>query len=621
MTGFLLSTLGILALYGTGDLSEAFYVIVLLAFAASKWTQKKITEKPAAYLIGFFLACAAFAIAKFRISPVVVGGYALLLVHIVAWFSIAKDRIRIWELPLTFLEIALASAMSPDFYLALIIVVFVVISSQELGVIAAQYAGFKTTPKSMRSSITYGILLSIILGILLFPFLPRTKTGLEIDWARTRIGYADSVDLSKQNAIQQGPPKTVLRVLADDTTAQTMNRLLRGRVLDHFSGQEWYPKLNKSSYRGAIETKDTATDRVTIIREPIDSSILPVPYGALDVIVDKNDEFAPARRSISNEWTVSFSETKRIQYDVSFLVGFPNDPPTASNTKVPENVVTPRIQRLISRLFLGAPNVSAKISRIQNYFKTEQFEATTDPLKVGDNQSLFEEFLIFQRRGNCELFSSSAALMLRYVGIPARLVSGFRISRKPVSGFINVTNRDAHAWVEIWNAERGIWISFDPTPKTYFEYTWLDEWVDRTELAKSIWYRYIVSYDPEATNQKAAEGIKQLKFKAPHFSDAKAIIENPLTLLIFAIAIAIAVLFFIRPSMRPRWITRKSPYQHRIERLAQERARFEKLIKKGRIGSPVRYQTLYDEVRFGIERSPLAEDLKRLRSLRRELTH
>lgn len=620
MSGLILSILGLLALYGTGDLSDVLFVVAFTALFLSRWRKLVARERPAIYAILVILGLSALFIVRLRFSPVIVAGYALVATHVIAWFSIAKDRIRMWDLPLTFLEISLAAALSPDFYLAIIIIVYIVLASQELGMIAAQQAGFRSVPKSMRHSITRAMILSILLGIILFPFLPRTKTGLEIDWARTRIGYADSVDLSKQNLIQQGPPKTLLRIIANDATARTMNRLLRGRVLDYFSGQEWFPKLNKSNYRPKPDSREQILDHITVIREPIDSSILPVPYGTKTVAIDNSYEFAPARRSISNEWTVAFSETKRIQYDISFDVDFPDDPPSASNSKVPERVVTPRIQRLISRVLQGNTSLTSKLNQIQNYFKAEQFETTTDPLSTGANTNLFEEFLIFQRRGNCELFASSAALMLRYSGVPARLVSGFRISRPPVGGFINVTNRDAHAWVEVWNAERGIWVAFDPTPRTFLDYTWFDEWVDRTELAKAIWYQYIVSYDPQSANQKAIDGLRQIKFKALNWSDNRSVFNSPFFLLLSSALAVVAALYALRRSISFSFVLKRDPRELRIRRLNTERIRFEKLAVKGKILHSHRYQALYDEIRFGPKQGPLTLDLQRLRNLRNELT-
>ena len=72
------------------------------------------------------------------------------------------------------------------------------------------------------------------------------------------------------------------------------------------------------------------------------------------------------------------------------------------------------------------------------------------------------DFLERSKLGYCQQFAGSMALMLRYLGIPARVAVGFT-SGKWKDGGWTVTDRDAHAWVEAWFAGYG-WLAFDPTP-------------------------------------------------------------------------------------------------------------------------------------------------------------
>jgi hypothetical protein len=74
------------------------------------------------------------------------------------------------------------------------------------------------------------------------------------------------------------------------------------------------------------------------------------------------------------------------------------------------------------------------------------------------------DFLVNRRAGHCEYFASALAVMLRGVGIPARLVSGFKGGVwNPTTGQLEVRQLHAHAWVEA-GVESG-WISLDPTPE------------------------------------------------------------------------------------------------------------------------------------------------------------
>jgi len=73
-------------------------------------------------------------------------------------------------------------------------------------------------------------------------------------------------------------------------------------------------------------------------------------------------------------------------------------------------------------------------------------------------------FVTQTRSGYCQYFAGAMALMLRDLGIPARVAVGFGgATRDRAAGTWVVTDRDAHAWVEVWFRGYG-WLPFDPTP-------------------------------------------------------------------------------------------------------------------------------------------------------------
>src|SRR5205085_1145226 len=73
-------------------------------------------------------------------------------------------------------------------------------------------------------------------------------------------------------------------------------------------------------------------------------------------------------------------------------------------------------------------------------------------------------FVTQTKAGYCQYFAGAMALMLRYLGIPARVAVGFAggtyDSKRDAW---NVSDREAHAWVEVWFKGYG-WLPFDPTP-------------------------------------------------------------------------------------------------------------------------------------------------------------
>jgi hypothetical protein len=75
-----------------------------------------------------------------------------------------------------------------------------------------------------------------------------------------------------------------------------------------------------------------------------------------------------------------------------------------------------------------------------------------------------EEFLFTRKTGYCEHYATAMVVMLRTVGIPARLVTGFLATEwNEYGGYFTVRQRDAHAWVEVYFPHSG-WITMDPTP-------------------------------------------------------------------------------------------------------------------------------------------------------------
>jgi protein-glutamine gamma-glutamyltransferase len=73
------------------------------------------------------------------------------------------------------------------------------------------------------------------------------------------------------------------------------------------------------------------------------------------------------------------------------------------------------------------------------------------------------DFLTVHKRGHCEFFASSLALLARSMGIPTRVIAGYRVAEhSPALGYSVVRERNAHAWVEAYIDGR--FVRFDPTP-------------------------------------------------------------------------------------------------------------------------------------------------------------
>ena len=83
---------------------------------------------------------------------------------------------------------------------------------------------------------------------------------------------------------------------------------------------------------------------------------------------------------------------------------------------------------------------------------------------LGANIPPLVSFVTESKRGYCQHFAGAMALMLRYLGIPARVAAGFTSGKYEAErGEWVVRDRNAHTWVEVWFPRYG-WLPFDPTP-------------------------------------------------------------------------------------------------------------------------------------------------------------
>jgi hypothetical protein len=74
-----------------------------------------------------------------------------------------------------------------------------------------------------------------------------------------------------------------------------------------------------------------------------------------------------------------------------------------------------------------------------------------------------DEFLFSTRAGFCEHYSGAFVVLMRAMGIPSRVVTGYQGGEmNPADGFLTVRQSDAHAWAEVWLPEHG-WTRVDPT--------------------------------------------------------------------------------------------------------------------------------------------------------------
>jgi hypothetical protein len=136
-----------------------------------------------------------------------------------------------------------------------------------------------------------------------------------------------------------------------------------------------------------------------------------------------------------------------------------------------------------------------------------------------------EEFLFTRKTGYCEHYATAMVVMLRTVGIPARLVTGFLATEwNEYGGYFTVRQRDAHAWVEVYFPHTG-WITMDPTP-TVSAAVATSRWELLSRLGESVrlqWDRLFVRYsakDQLAVVHGVREGSDALRERVSRWSSS-----------------------------------------------------------------------------------------------------
>lgn len=107
----------------------------------------------------------------------------------------------------------------------------------------------------------------------------------------------------------------------------------------------------------------------------------------------------------------------------------------------------------------------AKAEAVVDYLQTNYTYSLKRPVRA---LPIVADFLLNQKSGHCELFSSSMAVLLNKVGVPTRNVSGF-MSSEYHDGKNYVRASHAHSWVEVYDDTTHQWIRFDPTPPSAVE--------------------------------------------------------------------------------------------------------------------------------------------------------
>ncbi len=293
--------------------------------------------------------------------------------------------------------------------------------------------------------------------------------------------YGVSLALGRGTALGDAP---VLHVWAPSASPLAgMRYYWRARVYDRYAGDQWVstfadkqsiqppaldPILDPQLPQGRLAASfifTSTVDLVTLyaapqplwVSRPARADLAYNPDGTADLAalhatprVSAGEAYA-ARSSLSAATMAQLREAGT-DYPVWVTERYLQLPPT----------VTPRTQELAREIATGLDNPYDIAAAITNYLRAniEYVETVTPP---PEGQDPLDYFLFDSRQGFCNYYASAEVVLLRSLGVPARLSAGFaQGTPQGQSGVYVVRQRDAHVWPEVYFPGLG-WIEFEPT--------------------------------------------------------------------------------------------------------------------------------------------------------------
>lgn len=532
LSGFatLLSTRGL-------DLPTALLVGGALLLRGYLLAIRRALLIPEAWTTTLTLAYVAFYLADyFLISGMFVGAtvHLVLFVMVVRLFSTKRDRDYYFLAVIAFLMVLAAAVLTVDsifllaftVFMLMAVATFILMEMRRASIAAtvrAISAGEDLASRRMAFSLAGAapvLALLILLGATaIFFVLPRISTGYLNALAPNHefsTGFSDRVDLGQIGEIQRSNA-LVMHVQIDGDARGSYDLKWRGISLNVFDGKTWFnphaPHVTAShgasrfllaqpgSELGRTRT-GTPAQRIHyhVLMEPQASNVFflaPTAIGlegnyrllSMDdggAVFDLDPEHPISRYAATSD----IAEPSRAQLRAASS----SYPPDILLEYLQLPRLDPRILGLSEQITASATNNYDRAIALETYLRTTFGYTLQLPRTVPRDP--VANFLFERKQGHCEYFASSMTVMLRALGIPARVVNGFRTGEfNDLTGQYVVRGSNAHSWVEAYFPGYG-WISFDPTPPAPAAMrTGWNRGMLYLDAMASFWREWVVNYD------------------------------------------------------------------------------------------------------------------------------
>jgi transglutaminase-like putative cysteine protease len=512
----LLAAVGVGALATTHEVGGGYVAVALGGLGWSAWREWRgdgegISERAAnvCMLVALVLSLAPVLLQ----GASAVRAIAQFLLVLTGLKAAARKQDRDWMqvLVLSFFQLLAAAALTVEPVFALLFFAYLLLAPCALVLfqLRREIGAFPSArrldaepfvePSLFRSLATTTAVL-FLSTVVIFVVFPRVGAGYFASpfvGGQVLTGFSEEVGLGSVAALKQDAA-VALRVTVDRPELLQAERYWRGAALDHFDGRNWHrrPKELHPLMRpepGVFTTLAAAPRRAVVreevILEPQDSAALFFAGFPLEI----RGRFSEISIDATGNVRVIRPPGVRTRYEVVASLAPRRVPPTADALQLP--VLDRRIIELGRSLVADWSGEAARADALLRFFRNG-FQYTLEPGDPG-SQNPLTRFLFQTRRGHCEYFASAYAVLLRAVGIPSVLVTGYAGGEwNPYGKYFLIRQSDAHSWVEAY--VDGAWRLYDPTPSSAPLEPGLRRKIGEViDALQMRWYRYVINYTLE----------------------------------------------------------------------------------------------------------------------------
>lgn len=429
------------------------------------------------------------------------------------------------------------------------------------------------------------LLQAIPIAVALFVLFPRPSGplwGLPDDAHAGRTGLSESMSPGEIANLAESE-EVVMRVHFDEQPPHINQMYWRGPSFGEFDGRVWRPARYGASSPPQPEVRLQAGSndpiRYTATMEPSSSRWILALETATQVPAVDNRRIMV---SPSFELMASDPLSERIRFEgearLDAQTGRNESRLSLQNWLSLPTGYNPRTIEMAARWRAdGAVPVRASIDRAMDWLRRDRFTYTLAPPLLGKHT--VDEFLFETKAGFCEHFSSAFVVLMRALGVPARVVTGYQGAEpNERDNYWIVRQSNAHAWAEVWSDASG-WIRVDPTSavaperiergstrargrdnvaRTGFgSQDWLRGWRLNLDALTHNWNQWVLSYD----KSKQQSLLTRFGLDITDWREAAGAIAGVLGLLLGAVALAT-----LRPSAP------KDPVERQFDEFCQRLA-------------------------------------------------